>query len=409
MAGVEYKTVESSGTGTTLKDAITEALNEAIGRINGLSIETKRELESVEVSVTDNNNEKYYASEKFKNSINTATKGIVSSYDIKKQERDDSGLWEVTLEARIVKYKRAKGSNRKRIAVMPLRLSNRKFLIENTPVNKENTNRILGQSIVSNLVQSRRFTVLDREYIQETLGERKLIIDGATPVSEMARLGQDLVADYILAGTLEDVGFDVNKIKMQTSNRVITSRNGKVEVSYRIIDIDTKQIVFSDFLRLKISESDIRKHDSSIGNKNIESLLCLVAAEEIGNRILNAIYPVLVVSVSDDRVILGQGGSGMKIGDRFDVFEYGKVLLDPYTKESIGREEIYVATIEITRVNPKQSHAKIIKFERDMALTFMPKKFVCRLSQSMVESKTDKKKRRKKEKEERRKSFDDDW
>ena len=409
FAKIEYKTVQSNGTGATLNDAITEALSEAIGRINGRSLETATQLKSIEVSKTSKDNEEYLSSEEYKKSVNSATKGIVSSYDVIKQAKNDSGRWEVTLKVKVAKFKRRKSSNRKRIAVMPFRISSREYLIENKPISKSNTNRIFGQNLVSSLVQSRRFTILDREYIRETLGERKLIVDGNTPVTEMARLGQDLVADYILAGVLEDVNFTTAKVRMQASGRELTSRNGKVEASYRIIDVDTKQIVFSDFLRYKIKDSDIREVDSSIGNKNMESILCMLAAEKIGKKILNAIYPILIVNISGKKLTLGQGGSGLKRGDRFDVFELGKKIKDPYTKEFIGREEIYTATIEVTRVNPKQSYAKIIKSERDMAQIFKLKKFVCRIPEDMEDEATIKKKKRAEERKKRTKKRDDDW
>ena len=409
LAGIEYKTVQSNGTGDTLKGAITEALSQAIGRINGLSLDSKSELNAVAASVTDNNNTKLFLSEKYKKSIKEVTKGVVSSYSVIDQSQDGSGTWEVTLSVKVAKYIRAKRGNRKRIAVMPFRVSNRNFLIESKPVNNAKTNRIFGQNLVSSLVQSRRFTVLDREYIKETLGERKLIIDGHTPVLEMARLGQDLVADYILTGTLEDVNFKTSKVKMQSSGRELTSRKGKVEVSYRIIDVDTKQIAFSDFARLRIKETDIRKVDYSVGTENMESVLCMIAAEKIGKKILNAIYPILVVSVRGQEVVLGQGGDGVKRGDRYDVFEYGKRIIDPYTKEFIGHEEIYVATIEVARVNPKQSYAKIIKSERDMAKSFKPKKLVCRIPQDTEDEANARRKKREEEREKRVKKRDNDW
>jgi hypothetical protein len=411
FATIEYKTVQSNGTGGTLKEAITEALSQAIGRVNGLSLDSKSELNAVAASVTDNNNTKLFLSEKYKKSIKEATKGVVSSYSVIDQSQvgDGSGTWEVTLSVKVAKYIPAKRGNRKRIAVMPLRVSSRNFLIENRPVNKTNTNRIFGQNLVSSLVQSRRFTVLDREYIKETLGERKLIVDGHTPVQEMARLGQDLVADYILTGTLEDVNFKTSKVIMQSSGRELTSRKGKVEVSYRIIDVDTKQIAFSDFARLRIKESDIRKVDSSVGTENMASVLCMIAAEKIGKKILNVIYPILVVSVRGQEVVLGQGGDGVKRGDRYDVFEYGKRIIDPYTKEFIGREEIYAATIEVTRINPKQSYAKIIKSERDMAKSFKPKKLVCRIPQDTEDEANARRKKREEEREKKKKERDNDW
>jgi curli biogenesis system outer membrane secretion channel CsgG len=404
-AKIQHKVVRATGTGPTINDAINNALSEAIGRVNGKSIETTTQLNRVAVSVANKNDLQYFSSDAYKKSINTATKGVVSSYDVVSKRKDSNDKWEIELSVKVAKFVGATGSNRKRIAVMPLWVSKKSFLIENNLIDNRDMGRIFGQNLVSYLVQSRRFTVLDREFIKETLGERKLIVDGNTPVEEMARLGQDLVADYILAGVLEDVNFTTTQVKMQTSNRHITTRSGRFEFSYRIIDVDTRQIVFSDFARFKFKDSDIRRVDSSIGNKNVESILCILAAEKVSRKILEAIYPIAIVSVSGNNVILNQGGSGVKAGDRFDVFELGNRIVDPYTKEYIGKEEIFSGTIEITRVNPKQSYARIIKAERDIGRNFQPKKFICRAAEK-VSSKTNYKKTTKTK---RPAKEDDDW
>ena len=409
FAAVEFKTVQSIGTGSTLKDAVNNALSEAIGRVNGLSLETKSQMNSIEISQVDNNNENYFAGESYKKSVKEATRGAVAGYDVVSQGQNDRGQWEVTLSVQVAKYLQSKIAGRKRIAVMPLRVSDRSFIIEGRLIDKTATKRIMGQDIVSALVQSRRFTVLDREYIRETVGEQMMITSGNVPVTEMARLGQELVADYILVGTLEDFNFKTSKINMQSSGRELTSRTGKVEISYRIIDIATRQIAFSEYAKFKITESDIKKVDSSFGLENIESILCMISAERIGKKILNAIYPVLVVSVSGETVVLGQGGSGIKQGETYDVFEYGNTMTDPYTKESIGREEIYAATIEVTRVNPKQSYAKIVKSERDLARIFQPKKLVCRIHQEAEDEAAVKRKKRSEEQKKRREQLDNDW
>ena len=101
---------------------------------------------------------------------------------------------------------------------------------------------MLAQSLVTKLVQSRRFTVLDREYV-ETLGEKSSFNNPNLPVTEIARLGQDLVADYIV-GTLENLAI--------TSPLVGSKRGYECDdTQWRsgvlcIVDITTGQIKFAD-------------------------------------------------------------------------------------------------------------------------------------------------------------------
>ena len=74
----------------------------------------------------------------------------------------------------------------------------------------------------------------------------------------------------------------------------------------------------------------------------------------------------------------------LRSGDIYEVFEYGERLYDPYTKESIGRQENLVGSIQITRVNPKQSMARVVNSTVDLAARFKPKRFVCRLKEEAM-------------------------
>ena len=408
LLATEYRDVSSEGTGVTLKDALMDAFTDAIGQVNGVSVESKQELASVEVSSSNSNDDNYLTSESFRNSVKAATKGVIAQYSVVSRQRPGaSGRWAVALNCKVVVYHRPEIADRKRIAVMPMRLSGKEFMIDDRAVDREAVGRIFGQSLLSALVQSRRFTVLDRDYISEILREHQMIVDGNTPVEQMARLGQEIAADYIVVGTFEDIGFETRSDTMQFSGRTLTSRNGRIEVSYRVIDIDTKQVVYSDFARIAIGDSEMRKLGVSAENSGIESTLCRVAADRIGKQILNAIYPILVVSAASGEVTLGQGGSGLHEGDRFDVYEYGDRLVDPYTKEVLGRSEAYVGTVEVVRVNPKQSQAKIIRAEKDIAASFQPKKFVCR--EVSIDPKMQLQQQRDARDAERRKSFDNNW
>ena len=63
---------------------------------------------------------------------------------------------------------------------------------------------MLTQSLVSYLVQTRKFTVLDREYMNDVDNELSMIKNNQTNIEEKVKLGQKLFSDYILVGTLEN-------------------------------------------------------------------------------------------------------------------------------------------------------------------------------------------------------------
>ena len=405
---INHRTVHASGTGTTLNNAINDALSEAIARVNGKSVETQTQLQSVEVSAVDQDSSSYFASEAFQQAVKSATRGAVSGYELISQDQTE-GLWEVEVKATVAEYKRSKSANRRRIAVAPLRLSGGSFMIDGRLIDKEQSSRMMGQALVAQLVQSRKFTVLDREFIAETVGEKSMLLHGDVPVEEMAKLGQELFADYMLVGTLEGINFKTTTRKLSTSNREISIRQGTVAFGYRIIDVPTRQIKFADVATINLSESELRAVGPLGSQPDIQSAMISAATDKISKEILDAIYPMLVIAVRGDQVTLNQGGEMLKVGDKYEVYRYGEKIIDPYTKESLGREEHYSATIQITRVNPKASYAKIISSEVDLASVFHPKSLVCRAPSQTESAASEEIKRIQEKQKKRRESREDDW
>ena len=84
-------------------------------------------------------------------------------------------------------------------------------------------------------------------------------------------------------------------------------------------------------------------------------------AEKIANRVANVIFPAKIIAKRDKEVTINRGeGGGVAVGDTFNVFALGEELIDPDTKESLGREEVKVGKVKITQVNPKTSVADIL-------------------------------------------------
>jgi len=379
--------VEASGLGKNSGEAVTNALVEAVGMVNGRSIESRTSLNNIEVSSFTNGKEDYVSSEAFKSAVKSATKGTVSEYEVLSSEQID-GIFHVKVRASVAKLKLSASANRKRIAVFPLRMGSKNFRVGDAVGNKERISRLLSQGISTNLVQSRRFTVLDREYIVEQLAEKANIILGDVKNEEMARLGQELIADMILVGTIEDFGVESKSIRMQLSNRVVTTQTAFVNFGYRLLDVATKQIKFADVMELKLDPSELQA--GSGGQGSLESAICRLASEKISVKILESIYPVVIVSARGKYLTLGQGGNNIQKGDKMEIFYYGDPILDPYTKESLGREEIPIGFIEISRVNSKTSTANYIEGDFDIGANFAPKKFLCRSVDTIQKTENDK-------------------
>jgi hypothetical protein len=85
-------------------------------------------------------------------------------------------------------------------------------------------------------------------------------------------------------------------------------------------------------------------------------------AQRIANHVADVIFPARVLIKRDNEVTINRGeGGGVAVGDTFNVFALGEELIDPDTKESLGREEAKVGKVKITQVNPKTSTAQIME------------------------------------------------
>lgn len=374
---MEHKVVQSEGRGETLGEAITQALVEAIGRVNGQSVENESMLKTSQLYELKNDEESLAQSEELKERLKTHTKGVVEEYDILNQSEED-GLKVVTLSVKVLKFVRSQNSNRKRIAVFPFNVSGKAFMVGSEPSNPDDVIRKLNQSIATQLVQSRRFTVLDRNFIAEISNEKEMILSGDVATEEMVKLGEELVADFVLVGTIEDLRVNVRRSLSRLTQREILKFDGFLNVGYRVLDVATRQVKFADVVKLNLGDAELKSLAPTMASDELESGLIDNASAYVGSKVLDAIYPVLVVMARGDILTLGQGGEGVRKGDQVEVYQYGEPIRDPYTKESLGREEILVAIAEITRVNPKTSLARLVEADMDLEAEFEERKFVCR-------------------------------
>jgi hypothetical protein len=85
------------------------------------------------------------------------------------------------------------------------------------------------------------------------------------------------------------------------------------------------------------------------------------AAAKIDEKVVNAIFPLRVIKIiSPSDLVINQGGDTVKVGQRFLANRLGEPTTDPYTKEPLGRAEIPIGTVRISRVDPKLSYGELV-------------------------------------------------
>ena len=292
------------------------------------------------------------------------TKGGVKTYQILEKKKNEQGWIEVKIRAEVASFELPPEASRVRVAVFP-------FKVFNAQGDKEKLQRLINQEINNYFVQTKKFAILDRSYLEEVAKEKSKILDGSAPAIEMAKIGNEISADFIIVGSVEDFKTEKTVTKVLTDESTkITRESATLNLNYRVLDVTTKQISNSDTIKLKIS--------SKGGPNEAMSEVALRAARNLGEEVLFSIYPVLVEKIDGPDLYLGQGGKQFKNGDVYEIFEKGDKIYDSYTKEVIGNIESPKGKVQIVSVTSNMSKARSTEKGVDFSTNFTPGKYLLR-------------------------------
>ena len=393
---ITFKTVVTTGTGQSLEEAVNNALAEAISTVNGKNVQTKtiiqvlggesipqdqktnsilsQILEAIKSS-EDNKDKKVVEkkvekepkspeySQKYVKDLIDETKGGIKSYKVLKKTKNKQGWDQVEVESEVAIFDLPEEAKRTRIAVFPFRL----FDIQG---DNEKLQRRLSQELNNYLVQTRKFTVLDRNYIDEISKEKKSILDGKAPAIEMAKLGNEISADFLFVGSVEDFKIKEKITKILTADKEIKTKSAQINLNYRLIDVATKQIYYTNTIKYNFNIKD--------ENDSAESEISGPVAKKIGEEVLFSIYPVLVEKYANNELYLGQGGNQFKKDDDYEVFEKGEKIIDTYTKEVLGNVETLKGKVKITQVTANYAKAKFVDPANNFETNFVPGNYIVR-------------------------------
>lgn len=353
----EIVSVTVEATGADPQDATNNALVEAVRQVNGVSINANQLIQTDSVSVAssdaDGNQSSFAVTQQQRGSVGAKSAGHLAGYRILESGPSEYGH-RVVLEARIHRY-RVPGidsSNRRKLALIPFgsRIPRTEFF---GPIYGDELAGELSQAMLAQFVQARRFAILDRESWGAIGQERALLASSATPISEKAKLGRALGADYLVLGELLEAGGGQQQRTERLTGVVKHSSGASIAVAYRIVVPATGEIKFADTLELSVTDASGQPMNSRTA-----------ALNELSKRLvgiaLDRIYPIRIVSASGAEVVLNQGGNTLTVGDQLQLIEEGERMRDPYTKESLGRVETVIGRIEITRVDGKMSYAHLV-------------------------------------------------
>ncbi len=184
------------------------------------------------------------------------------------------------------------------------------------------------EKLIIQLVNLRRFRVIERSALDKIMEEQKLGLSGFVDEETAIKVGKLAGADVIILGS----------INMQL---------GFVKISARGIDTETSVLIVA------------KEADS--GNTNIETIENLV--EQVAIDIYNDLPLVegIVMEVEEDQIILSIGSNvGVRKGTKCVAYKEGKKYYHPVTKEVLGINVTPLGELIVIQVQERMSIAKPI-------------------------------------------------
>jgi len=340
---------ESSGTGSSAEreTAIFKALDEALSK-QGCQLNTEVRLKLMAETKRLNDSKVRRVEQSVASDFSRVSGELLRWWDIR-SEADDGEKCTVQVLAVVAKIKAQAGasSTRKTLAVLPFKLDGDARLNDRV-VPAGTIGSQLREAGVTYLVNSRKFAVLDKtltEELDRLVGQNP----SADPVQRAIDVARKLGAQYAVVGLVD--GLSVERRRIGTLD--VPSIEGTA--SLRIIELSSRQTVLASSFPL----ANLNGLDLSGGRP--ENSIADALGRAMADRTLETIYPFKVAALNGpDEVVLNRGGDVLSVGERFDLFNPGEEIKDPSTGESLGVAERKIGTVEIARVLPKVSYAKII-------------------------------------------------
>lgn len=258
--------IEAVGYGKDRPSAVSAALLEALRQFFGERIESNSAVKE-SYNAIKNNLENTVKTEKSEE-INTksVTSGWIQEYRILEVKTLPDGRF----EARIVALVPVQKNNT--VSVVMVCYPVMRSLADDTKVFETGPNtrlsgldlcRRIAQSLTRSMVQTNAFVVIDFDEINRVAAQNKMnddmIKNGLAPMSEYAKLGQVLTADYILSTMVDDFSYARKMVYNNELRKFESKHSLSMRFVYKLTSVTTGATVFSDDLTVELTPDEISR------------------------------------------------------------------------------------------------------------------------------------------------------
>jgi curli biogenesis system outer membrane secretion channel CsgG len=218
-----------------------------------------------------------------------------------------------------------------------------------------------------NATLSSKFSVVERDKLNLVLKEQGLGASGAVDPATAAKVGKILGVKYILIGGIDKFAINDTKGAVGALGFGGNLVQSSATINMRMIDTTTAERLVSISADGEVKKgggfvkgtSLSRDAQWGIASETIQKTSKAVVAKFVGGGYLDKLSGSLSTTVSEGKIIKVDGtkayinlgaNAGIKMGDKFTVFNIGEALIDPDTGKKLGADEKQTGSGTITEV-----------------------------------------------------------
>lgn len=226
---------------------------------------------------------------------------------------------------------------------------------QGTALSIEQVLQALDSQVYDRIVNSRRFNVFDRSDADALLEEA-----GAT--------GETFIfskADYVLTIRVDSFNDRQETRKFASLGKTMQARVVEASAVAKVTVGSTGLVVGTANIQVSVRDAESRSKNTvgRIGEASDDLInqATRELAEKLSMRAVDFIYPARLLATRGQIVTINRNDqAGIKVGQVWEVLAQGEELVDPDTGDVIV-EEVYVGKVEVVRVTPQYSQAKIVE------------------------------------------------
>ena len=241
--------------------------------------------------------------------------------------------------------------------------------------------------VINAINQTGRFRLVERQMLGEVFKEQDLGDSGRFAKPSAAKIGNVLGAQYMMKVVVTDYEEDVSTRRDAGAVGIlskavglgavsVTKRESRVGMSFRLIDAETSELLFTKQIETYISESN-RVFGGGIGGGGVAAigLFTRYLKTPLGQAIIaginKGVYELVkqigslpasgrVIKADGNKVWVNIGKDVVSSGDVLRVKSKGEELIDPDTGISLGSADTEIGTVRVSQAEEKFSVAEFV-------------------------------------------------